>query len=141
VSSPEEFFRRVPRAVDALGPHRTSGPAYWREAWARRHTVAAVVLAVALFALNAAVGGWPTDALTLALLAPLSAAGGVVAASYLPSRGGRASTSTCAAGPLLITLAATILIGREPATPGTAGLAALLMVPALLLRAFGPTSC
>lgn len=141
MGSPEEFFGRVPRALDAVRPEQLSGLAYWRAAWGTRQSVAAVILAVALLPAYAAVAGWPHDPATLVVLGVLSALGALVGASYLPSRGAPAATSPCAAGPLLLLAGTFILLGRGPATFTGVLFTGLLAVPALLLRAFGPTTC
>ncbi len=141
MSSPEEFFARVPRSTGAVRTTPASGPAYWRTAWTPRHTVAAVLLAAVLFALNGTVAGWSTGPAILGVLALVSVAGALVLASYLPSPGAPATASTCAAGPAVMTIAATFLIGQQPVTLASVALAGLLLVPAAGLRAFGPTAC
>ncbi len=140
MSSPQEFFRTVPRATEAVQAAPASGLAYWRQAWSRRHTAFALAASALIFPVNAGVAGWPAQAGVLLTLGLLSVLGGFVVASYLPSKDVKA-TSPCAAGPLLITVAATILLSREPVTLVGALLSALLLLPALALRAFGPTSC
>ncbi len=141
MDSPEEFFGRVPRALDAVRPERLSGLAYWKVAWGSRHTVAAIAITAALVPASAAIAGWPTQPAILAVLGLLSALGAIVVASYLPSRGAPVAASPCAAGPLLLVVGTLILLGRGPATLSGVLFAGLLMVPAILLRAFGPTTC
>lgn len=141
MGSPEEFFGRVPRALDAIRPEKLSGLAYWRTAWGVRQSVAAIILAVALLPAYAAVAGWPDDPAVLTVLGVLSALGALIGASYVPSPGRPAATSPCAAGPLLMLAGTFVLLGRGPATLGSVLFAGLLIVPALLLRAFGPTTC
>lgn len=141
MGSPEEFFGRVPRALDTVRPEKLAGPAYWRTAWGTRQTVAAIVLTLVLLPAYAAVAGWPEDPAVLTVLGVLSALGAIVGASYLPSPGTPAATSPCAAGPLFLLVGTFILLGRGPVTLGGVLFAGLLVVPALLLRAFGPTTC
>ena len=141
MGTPEEFFGRVPRALDAVRPEKLSGLAYWRTAWGTRQTVAAIVLAVALLPAYAAVAGWPADPAVLTVLGVLSALGALIGASYLPSPGAPTATSVCAAGPLLLVVGTFLLLGRGSGTLTEVLFAGLLVVPALLLRAFGPTTC
>ena len=141
MSSPEEFFRRVPRAREAAAPEPTSGLRYWRSAWDTRHSLLAAALLVVIFGVNGTVTGWPADPTVLVLLAVASALAAVIGASYLPPRKAPAASSACAAGPLILTVAATLLLGRAPADPGGVLFTALLLLPALGLRAFGPTTC
>ncbi len=141
MGSPEEFFGRVPRALDTVRPEKLTGLAYWRTAWRTRQTVAAIVLAVVLLPAYAAVAGWPEDPAILVVLGLLSALGAVIGASYLPSPGSPTATSVCAAGPLFLVVGTFVLLGRGPATLAGVLFAGLLIVPALLLRAFGPSTC
>jgi len=141
MGSPEEFFGRVPRALDAVRPEKLSGLAYWRAAWGTRQSVTAIALAVGLLAAYAAIAGWPADPAILAVLGVLSALGALIGASYVPSPGAPAATSACAAGPLFLVAGTFLLLGRGPATLDGVLFAGLLVIPALLLRAFGPTTC
>lgn len=141
MSGPEEFFRTVPRAPGALASARESGPAYWRTAWTRRHTAVSAALFVALLPLLVALTGWPGDPGVLAVLVGFSAVAALVAASYLPARGARGAASSCAALPAVMTVAAVVMLGRGPADLGSVLFAGLVLLPALLLRLFGVTSC
>ncbi len=141
MSSPEEFFARVPRARGAAAPAPASGLGYWRHAWALRHTVLAAGLTVAMFVLFATLTGWPTDPAVRSLLGVAAVLAALIGASYLPPRDTPAASSVCAAGPLLLVGATAILLGSGSAGTGSVLLAALLLLPALGLRVFGPTTC
>lgn len=141
VSAPEEFFRRVQRAPGAVAPARTAGVAYWRAAWTGRHTLLAAALFAGLIPLSMGLTGWPGDPAILAVLVGFSAVAALVGASYLPARGVRGEASSCAAMPAVLTVVAIVLLGRSAADLGSVLSAALLVVPAVLLRLFGAASC
>lgn len=141
MDTPEEFFGRIPRALGTIRPEKLSGLAYWRATWRTRQSVAAIVLTVALFPAYLAIAGWPGNPAVLIVLAVLSGLGALIGASYLPSPGSPAATSPCAAGPLFLVAGTFLLLGRGPAGLDGVLFAGLLIVPALLLRAFGPTTC
>lgn len=137
MSDLQKFFTQVPRTEVVAKP--ASGPAYWRDAWLRRHTIAVLPAAAGLLALNLAlvpaVSGWVVAALVM-----VSIAQGIVVASYLPSPG-MAATTTCAAAPLMVSAIASWVIAQGFGGFTGVLLALLLGVGALGMRAFGPTAC
>ncbi|MHA6512898.1 hypothetical protein [Tessaracoccus sp. Z1128] len=104
-----------------------SGPAYWRAVWSTRHTVAAVVAAVALFvALNSA--RETTGALEVTVLVLAALLGAVTLATYVPPAGVAArehlTGGSCGIIPAAAVVVAPFMLSQAPAT--LVALAALL---------------
>ncbi|HOC12977.1 MAG TPA: hypothetical protein PLL50_07310 [Propionicimonas sp.] len=142
MTDPERFFREVPRAETAVAAAPTAGWAYWRHAWTRRHTVAALIALPLLWTLNAGAARWPSEVGTLALLALIAAIGAVVLASFLPVAGSKAlSGGVCALAPACGVFAATMMLNRMAIDPAYSWLSLGLIATAAALRYFGGGTC
>ena len=97
----------------------TSGPAFWRAVWSRRHTAAAagasIVLFLVLMSARQATGG-----LDVVLLALAAGVGAVTLATYVPPAGvplrEHLTGGSCGVIPALMTLGAPVLMSQAPLT-------------------------
>lgn len=130
---------RIPVATAVALP-RPGGFGAYRQGWAVRHTLAAVLMAPLLFLAYGGAAqrlgvGWQLVVAIAALM------GAVLLATYLPLRGlPREAASPCLAMPAAMVLAAGVML-TAPATAFTATVALLALGFGLFQRVFVPSSC
>ncbi len=96
-----------------------SGPAYWRAAWSRRHTAAAIVAGAALLAALVS-ARQATGAADYVLLGLAAVVGAVTLATYVPPAGVSArehlTGGVCAVVPAVVILGAPVMVSQAEAT-------------------------
>jgi hypothetical protein len=96
-----------------------SGPAFWRAAWSRRHTVTFAVAVVAMFLMLTSARP-ATSFLDGALLGLAAAVGALTLATYVPPAGVRLREhlvgGSCGAVPAIVTLGAPVLLSQSALT-------------------------